>query len=44
MYMEGQQSDGTWKMTATDFRISVQDSQFSLPAQPQSIPGMPSGF
>jgi CheY-like chemotaxis protein len=44
MYMEGQQSNGTWKMTATDFRISVQDSQFSLPAQPQSIPGMPSGF
>ena len=44
MYMESQQADGVWKMTATDFRLSIQDSQFSLPAQPQSIPGMPSGF
>ncbi|MDR9401879.1 MAG: hypothetical protein RI580_00420 [Halothece sp. Uz-M2-17] len=44
LYMEGQHSEGTWKMTATDFQLSVQNSDFSLPAQPQSIPGMPNGF
>lgn len=44
LYMEGQHSEGTWKMTATDFRLSVQESDFSLPAQPQSMPGMPGGF
>lgn len=44
LYMEGQYEEGTWKMTATDFQTSVSDRAFSLPAQPQSLPGMPNGF
>jgi hypothetical protein len=31
-------------MTATDFQTAVSDRAFALPAQPQSLPGMPNGF
>jgi len=44
LYMEGESSEGTWKMTATDFQPSVSDDDFKLPAEPQSIPNMPGGF
>ncbi|MFB6277737.1 MAG: hypothetical protein ABEI32_16495 [Halothece sp.] len=44
LYMEGKNERGKWQMTATDFQTSVSDSAFSLPAEPQTIPGMPGGF
>ena len=41
LYMEGTTEEGNWQMTATDFQASVNESDFTLPAEPQSMPNMP---
>lgn len=41
LYMEGENSEGSWQMTATDFQTSVSEEDFKLPAEPQSMPNMP---
>lgn len=44
LYMKGENSEGTWKMTATDFQPSVSDDDFNLPAKAESMPNMPGDF
>ncbi len=44
LYMEGENSEGTWKMTATSFQTSVSEEEFQFPAEPRSMPNMPGAF